>query len=194
MLFRSVLDETASPVVKGVDLKTDQWVQIFNGKDLTSWNSWGGGTRKVEDDTIRLTGDSGLGYQAPLDIKNCILAVSVKINSITGAGGGVKITVRDSDEGTYYVHFDGKNGIVSKWDNRAKKSVTLKAFQADAAPDGWHNIQFGIVETLMLAYINGQAVCEVTVAPKDQLPAGRVCIGTWNCDASFRQVQLKVLK
>ena len=80
------------------------------------------------------------------------------------------------------------------WDNKTKKQVTLKNFQADPAPDGWHSVQFGIVETMMLAYINGKSVCEITVDPKDQLPAGRICIGTWNCDASFRQVQMKMLK
>ncbi len=194
LLVKTVLDETGTAAVPVGEVKLNQWTDLFNGKDLSNWSGWGSGTRKVEDEAIRLTGDSGLGYQPPQDVKNCIVAAQVKINSLTGPGGGVKITVRDGEEGTYYVNFNGKNGVIAKWDNKSKTSVTLKNFQADPAPDGWHSVQFGIVETMMLAYINGKSVCEITVDPKDQLPAGRICIGTWNCDASFRQVQLKMLK
>ena len=193
-LVKAVLDESGTATVAGGDIKLNQWTEIFNGKDIANWSGWGSGIKKVENKTIHLTGDSGLAYQAPQDIRNCIVAASIHINSTTGPGGGVKLTVRDSEAGTYYVHFDGKNGVISKWDNLQKKSIELKKFQADQPPDGWHTVQFGIVETMMLAYINGKAVGEITVDPKDQLPAGRIAIGVWNCDANFRDIQVKMLK
>ncbi len=193
---KAVLDETGTASAQPANgaLKTDVWIDIFNGKDLSNWSTWGSGTRKVEDKTIHLIGDAGAKYLSPDDIKNCIVAASVKINKTTGPGGGVKITVRDGEDGTYYVFFDGRNGTIAKWDNRLKKAFNLKQFQAEPAPDDWHMVQFGISESMMLAYINGKSVCEIKVDPKDILPAGQVTIGVWNCDASFREVQLKLFK
>jgi hypothetical protein len=118
----------------------------------------------------------------------------VRINRTTGGGAGVKLTVRDGADGTYYIHYTGKDGAIFKWDNKTKQSTSLATFQAENPAGEWHYVQFGIIDTLMLAYVNGKQVVEAKIDPKDMLPAGKVTIGVWNCDANFRDIRIKMLK
>lgn len=193
---KAVLDESATPVTTATTtgVLPNQWSEIFNRKDLTGWSRWGSGSKKVEDETIHLAGDAGLTYQDAGDVSNVIVAAEVRINKQTGQGAGVKLTLRDGPEGTYYIHFDGKNGAIFKWDNKTKQSISLKNFQAEMPDGNWHRIQFGILGSLMLAYVNGKSAADVRVDPNTALPPGKVSIGTWNCDANFRDIRVKILK
>ncbi|HUW57465.1 MAG TPA: family 16 glycoside hydrolase [Planctomycetota bacterium] len=193
-VVKAVLDETGTAVVEaGGDLKPNQWTQLFNGKDLKDWGGWGSGSREVDTQTIHLVGDAGVTYQKMSDAKNVIVAARVRINKQTGQGAGIKLCVREGNAGAYFIHFDGRNGAIFKWDNSAKKATQLDAFRADAPVGNWHTVQFGIIENLMLAYVNGKPVAKVTVDPKTALPPGRLSLGVWNCDANFRDIQAKVL-
>jgi hypothetical protein len=198
-LLRTVLDESSPAVVKtgmpGEGVPRNQWVDIFSGNDLEGWSGWGRSSdkTKLERRTIHIAGDAGMSYHKADDVQNVILAAQVHVNSTQG-GGGVKLILRDTGEGQYYVHFTGRNGFIAKWDNKQKKSTTLKGFQAPA-PDGqWHVIQFGILDKMILAYVNGQAVAQVNIDPKTALPAGKIGLGVWNADAYFRDVRVKVLE
>jgi hypothetical protein len=191
-MVRAVLtgDVTAPPAP---EVKPEQWASLFNGRDLTGWKEWGNGGRTVENGAIRLIGDSGLTYQNSADVQRVVIAAEVKINQLNGPGTGMKLAVRDSTTGTYFVHFDGKNGGIFLWDNQAKQPISLKAFQADVPAGKPFHLQFAVLDTSLIAYINDGLVAEVKIDPAKALPAGKVSIGVWNCDAEFRDIRMKII-
>lgn len=193
-LVKAVLEEAGTAVAQEGPIKLDQWTDIFDGKGLTGWSEWGGGSRKVEGGTIHLSGDSGLTYQNMDDVKRVIIAAEVKINNLTGPGAGVKLTVRESPEGTYFIHFDGKNGALFLWDTKTKQSTTLKPFQVDLPAGKPCRIQFAVLDTMLIAYINENLAAEAKIDPAKALPSGKVSIGVWNCDANFHDVRVKTLR
>jgi hypothetical protein len=181
-------------VAEGDKIKPNEWCRIFNGKDLTGWSKWGDGDATCEGGDLHLTKSEGLTYTNMDDVSDVIMGAQVRIDKVLGGGGGVKLVVRECADGDYFVHFDGTNGTVCKWDNKTKQPTQLKTFQAPPAQDGWHTFQFGVLGTTMLAYINGQPVADIKLDPKDSLGPGKVSLGVWNCDAVFRDVKIKVLK
>ena len=191
-MVRAVLTGDVPPP-PGAEVKTEQWADLYNGKDLAGWFQWGNGGRGVENGGIRLVGDSGLTYQNSADAKRVVLAAEVKINTLNGAGTGIKLAVRDGTEGTYFVHYDGKNGGIFLWDNVAKQPILLKAFQADAPVGKPFHVQFAVLDNSLIAYINDGLAAEVKLDPAKALPAGKVSVGVWNCDAEFRDIRMKIV-
>ena len=196
-VVKAVLDETATAVATtDEDVEPNQWFPIFNGTDLKGWSSWGDDAAKVrvENGEVRMTGDAGMTYQKLDEVPNVIVAAQVRIDKTLGQGGGVKVILRDTTSGQYYIHFEGRQGMIARWDNKKQTSQVLKTFRATAPPDGWHRIQFGILGSMMLAYVNGEPVGEVKIDPKDQLPPGRIGVGVWHADATFKDIRVKVLE
>jgi len=191
-LVKAVLTGEAAPVVPP-PVNVEKWIDLFNGKDLTGWKEWGNGGRGVEKGAMRLVGDSGLTYENSADVQRVVIAAEVKINELGGAGTGIKLAVRDSTTGTYFVHFDGKNGGIFLWDNVAKQPILLKAFQADAPVGKPFHMQFAGLDSSLIVYINDDPVAEAKLDPAKALPAGKVSVGVWNCDAEFRDVKMKVV-
>src|ERR1700680_3556277 len=58
---------------------TNQWQQLFNGKDLTGWKHVGPGGDTVEDGLIRTHGGMGLLYWTGGKIENCTIHVVYKM-------------------------------------------------------------------------------------------------------------------
>jgi len=197
-VVKALLAEGATPVADTDDdtVPPNQWTAIFNEKDLDGWSRWGkdGKGVQVENKTIRMTGDAGITYHKLDDVHHVIVAAQIKVEKSLGQGGGVKLILRDTTAGQYYIHFQGRQGMIARWDNKTKTSQVLKQFQADRPKDGWHRIQFGMLGSMMLAYINGRPVGEVKINPKQQLPPGRIGLGVWRTDARFRDVRIKVLQ
>ena len=195
-VLKAVLDQAAVAVAEEDGIRPNQWTDIFNGKDLTGWSKWGkdGGKIKVARGRVNVAGDAGMSYHEGDDMEDVILAARVRINRTVGGGPGVKLILRDTGEGQYYIHYDGKNGFVAIWNNKTKKSSVLKRFQAAPASGNWHSMQFGVLGSTMLAYVNGRPVGEVKIDAKQVLPAGKVGIGVWNTDASYRDIRVKLLK
>jgi hypothetical protein len=199
VLVRTVLNEMSPAVVKtavpGQVLPPNQWADLFNGKDLDDWSRWGRNANdiKLQDGTIHLSGDCGMSYHKADEIENVIVAAQVHIRNTQG-GGGVKLILRDTAEGQYYLHFEGRRGFIAKWDNRQKKSTTLKGFRVPEPEGQWHFIQFGILDKMILGYVNGQPAGQVEIDPKNALPSGKVGLGVWNADANFRDIRAKVLE
>ena len=191
----AVLDKTGTTVVTADEgVKPNQWVQIFDGKTDKGWRKWGSGQAKLENGELHLSGDAGMTYSRMSDSSSVILAALIKLNRTQGQGGGVKICVCDGNAGSYFVHFTGSGGQLFKWDNKTKKSVTLSAFQSPPARDGGYALQLYRSGPKVLAYVNGKEVANVNLPKPHQLPGGKVSIGVWNADASFKDIRVKVLK
>src|SRR5438445_12557809 len=59
--------------------QSDEWKQLFDGKDLTGWKHVGPGSMTVEDGLIRTRGGMGLLYWTGGKLGNCLIRVGFKM-------------------------------------------------------------------------------------------------------------------
>jgi len=71
---------------------TTQWIQLFNGKDLTGWKHVGPGYMSVEDGMIRGHGGMGLLYWSGAKFGNCKIRVVFKMQK-TNSNSGVFVRI-----------------------------------------------------------------------------------------------------
>ena len=55
--------------------QTDEWKQLFDGKDLTGWKHVGPGSMTVEDGLIQTHGGMGLLYWTGGKLGDCVIRV-----------------------------------------------------------------------------------------------------------------------
>src|SRR5712691_5529197 len=60
--------------------QTEEWKQLFNGKDLTGWKHVGPGQMTVGDGLIRTHGGMGLLYWTGGKLGNCVIRVVFKMH------------------------------------------------------------------------------------------------------------------
>ena len=84
---------------------TTQWIQLFNGKDLTGWNHVGPGSHYVEDGFIKSHGGMGLLYWKGAKFGNCTIRVVYRMrdeNSNSGVFIRIPIEPREEWMPVYY--------------------------------------------------------------------------------------------
>jgi hypothetical protein len=59
--------------------RSTDWIQLFNGKDLTGWKHVGHGKDIVEDGLIRTQGGSGVLYWTAAKFSNCEIRIVYKM-------------------------------------------------------------------------------------------------------------------
>jgi len=69
-----------------------EWIQLFNGKDLTGWEHVGPGNMSVENGMIRGHGGMGLLYWKNAKFGNCIIHIEYKMRD-TNSNSGVFIRI-----------------------------------------------------------------------------------------------------
>ena len=67
--------------------QTDQWIPLFNGKDLTGWKQVGPGTHFVEDGLIKSKGGMGLLYSTKGKFENCVIRVVFRMEKFNSNSG-----------------------------------------------------------------------------------------------------------
>jgi hypothetical protein len=72
--------------------QSDDWQQLFNGKDLTGWKHVGPGGDTVENGLIRTHGGMGLLYWTGGKLGNCVIRVVYKMRD-TNDNSGVFIRI-----------------------------------------------------------------------------------------------------
>src|SRR4051794_41787667 len=79
--------------------QTDDWKQLFNGKDLTGWKHVGPGGDTVEDGLIRTHGGMGLLYLTGGKIGKCVDNVFFKMRDENEKiGGFIRIPIETRAE------------------------------------------------------------------------------------------------
>ena len=63
------------------------WLQLFNGKDLSGWKHVGPGSVTVEDGLIRTHGGMGLTYWTLGKVGNCVIRVVYKMRDMNDNSG-----------------------------------------------------------------------------------------------------------
>jgi hypothetical protein len=90
----SILNSSFKPsskemVVDQLDLSDSEtdWIQLFNGKDLSGWKHVGDGYMTVEDGIIKTHGEMGLLYWKGAKFGNCIIRVVFRMRDENSNSG-----------------------------------------------------------------------------------------------------------
>ncbi|HEY6767144.1 MAG TPA: DUF1080 domain-containing protein [Candidatus Sulfotelmatobacter sp.] len=79
--------------------QSDQWQQLFNGKDLTGWKHVGPDGDTVEDGLIRTQGGMGLLYWTGGKVGNCVIRVVFKMRDENdNSGVFIRIPIEPREE------------------------------------------------------------------------------------------------
>jgi hypothetical protein len=79
--------------------QTDEWKQLFDGKDLTGWKHVGPGSMTVEDGMIRTHGGMGLLYWTGGKLGDCTLRVVFKMRDHDdNSGVFIRIPIEPREE------------------------------------------------------------------------------------------------
>jgi hypothetical protein len=79
--------------------QTDEWKQLFDGKDLTGWKHVGPGSMTVEDGLIRTHGGMGLLYWTGGKLGDCVIRVVYKMRDHDdNSGVFIRIPIEPREE------------------------------------------------------------------------------------------------
>ncbi|HTS57557.1 MAG TPA: DUF1080 domain-containing protein [Terriglobales bacterium] len=82
-----------------LEAQSDEWQQLFNGKDLTAWKHVGPGGDKVEGGLIRTYGGMGLLYWTGGKLGNCVIRVRYKMRDFNdNSGVFIRIPIEPREE------------------------------------------------------------------------------------------------
>jgi hypothetical protein len=86
-----------SPII--LRAQSEEWQQLFNGKDLTGWKHVGPGGHSVEDGLIRSHGGMGLLYWTRGELGNCTIRVVYKMRDFnSNSGVFIRIPIEPREE------------------------------------------------------------------------------------------------
>ena len=178
---------------------TGDWIELFNGKDLSGWKHVGKGSFIVEDGALVTQSGMGLLYYETRSFKDYTLEVEWKVtNKCNNSGIFVRFpeksdTPRHAVTHGYEIQIDDcdKNGLKvqtgSAYDQFAATKIASK-------PAGeWNKYQITIVGQHYTVVLNGEKVNEF-----DGVRGTEGYIGLQNHDpisrVSFRRVRVKEMK
>ncbi len=79
--------------------QSDDWIQLFNGKDLNGWKHVGPGSMSVENGLIRTHGGMGLLYWTAGPVGDCVLRVVYKMRDENdNSGVFIRIPIEPREE------------------------------------------------------------------------------------------------
>jgi hypothetical protein len=79
--------------------QTNEWKQLFDGKDLTGWKHVGAGSMSVEDGLIRTHGGMGLLYWSGGKLGDCVIRVVFKMRDHNdNSGVFIRIPIEPREE------------------------------------------------------------------------------------------------
>ena len=89
----------ALPALAPAQTKTEEWKQLFDGKDLTGWKHVGPGSMTVEDGLIRTHGGMGLLYWTGGKLGDCVIRVVFKMRDHNdNSGVFIRIPIEPREE------------------------------------------------------------------------------------------------
>src|SRR5437868_9609305 len=92
LLILSVLLASTLQGQSSSQSQSEEWKQLFDGKDLTGWKHVGPGEMTVEDGLIRTHGGMGLLYWTGGELGDCVIRVVYKMRD-TNDNSGVFIRI-----------------------------------------------------------------------------------------------------
>jgi hypothetical protein len=87
------------PALASAQTPTEEWKQLFDGKDLTGWKHVGPGSMTVEDGLIRTHGGMGLLYWTGGKLGDCVIRVVFKMRDHNdNSGVFIRIPIEPREE------------------------------------------------------------------------------------------------
>jgi hypothetical protein len=154
-----------------IQAQSDQWQQLFNGKDLTGWKHVGPGSDTVENGLIQTHGGMGLLYWTGGKLGNCVIRVVFKMRDQNdNSGVFIRIPVEPREE-WMPVHY----GYEVQIDNEPEKSGeddhyvtgTLYSLNKALARPGkpgpeWNTMEITLDGPHTIVLLNGVKVTDFT--------------------------------
>jgi len=154
-----------------IQAQSDQWQQLFNGKDLTGWKHVGPGSDTVENGLIQTHGGMGLLYWTGGKLGNCVIHVVFKMRDQNdNSGVFIRIPVEPREE-WMPVHY----GYEVQIDNAPEKSGeddhyvtgTLYSLNKALARPGkpgpeWNTMEITLDGPHTIVMLNGVKVTDFT--------------------------------
>ena len=151
--------------------ESQEWKQLFNGKDLTGWKHVGPGEMTVEDGLIRTHGGMGLLYWTGQKFGNCTIRVVFHMRDENdNSGVFIRVPV-EPHEAWMPVHY----GYEVQIDNQPEKSdeddfhitgtlYSLTKPMAKAAKPGpeWNTMEITLEGPRTIVFVNGVKVTDYT--------------------------------
>lgn len=151
--------------------QTQEWKQLFNGKDLTGWKHVGPGEMRVEDGLIRTHGGMGLLYWTGQKFSNCTIRVVFRMRDENdNSGVFIRVPV-EPHEAWMPVHY----GYEVQIDNQPEKSdeddthitgtlYSLTKPLAKPAKPGpeWNTMEITLDGPRTIVLVNGVKVTDYT--------------------------------
>ncbi len=98
-MLRSTLALFLLCLTAAAHAQTDEWKQLFNGKDLTGWKHVGPGNMTVENGLIQTHGGMGLLYWAGGKLGDCTIRVVFKMrDKDDNSGVFIRIPIEPREE------------------------------------------------------------------------------------------------
>lgn len=149
--------------------QSDEWQQLFNGKDLTGWKHVGPGFDTVENGLIQTHGGMGLLYWSGGKVGNCTIRVVFKMRDHnSNSGVFIRIPIEPREE-WMPVHY----GYEVQIDNEPEKSNedefhitgTLYSLSKPLAKTGkpgpeWNTMEITLDGPRTIVFLNGAKVTD----------------------------------
>ena len=154
-----------------VQAQSEDWQQLFNGKDLTGWKHVGPGSHMVEDGLIKSQGGMGLLYWTGGKVGNCTIRVVYRMRDHnSNSGVFIRIPLEPREE-WMPVHY----GYEVQIDNEPEKSNeddyhvtgTLYSLSKPLAKPGkpgpeWNTMEITLDGPRTIVFLNGVKVTDYT--------------------------------
>jgi Domain of Unknown Function (DUF1080) len=166
--------------------QSEQWQQLFNGKDLTGWKHVGPGGDTVEEGLICTHGGMGLLYWTGGKLGNCVIRVVYKMRDYNdNSGVFIRIPIEPREEWMpvhygYEVQID--NHPESSGEDEYHVTGTLYSLTKPLAKPGkpgpkWNTMEITLDGPRTVVVLNGVKVTDYTEG--DPVPAKKFDFEPW---------------
>jgi len=151
--------------------KQTDWIQLFNGQDLSGWKHVGPGSHMVENGMIRSKGGMGLLYSTRGKFSNCTIRVVFQMQKTnSNSGVFIRIPIEPREEWMpvnygYEVQID--NHPETSGEDDYHVTGTLYSLTKPLAKPGkpgpeWNTMDITLDGPHTMVYVNGQKVTDYT--------------------------------
>lgn len=152
-----------------VSAPAQQWIQLFDGKDLNGWKHVGPGNMTVENGLIHTHGGMGLLYWTGGTIGNCVLRVVYKMrdqNDNSGVYVRIPIEPREPWMPVYY-GYEVQIDNIAKGEDEHHITGTLYSLTTPLARPGkpgpdWNTMEITLDGPHTIVTVNGVKVTDYT--------------------------------
>jgi len=149
--------------------QSEEWKQLFNGKDLTGWKHVGPGTMVVEDGLIKTQGGMGLLYWTGGKVGDSVIRVVFKMrDKNNNSGVFIRIPIEPREEWMpvhygYEVQIDNNPEAVGEGDTHVTGCL-YSMNQALARPGKpgpeWNTMEITLNGPRTIVFVNGVKVTD----------------------------------